>query len=252
MLLVPSNTNDYIDKEEIPLDERGFFRRVYGVNRIYYCSCNMKVPYKLSKDNRFYPCKQGIKHEPNCSESLEYKKSQGRLLAYNENADENKISVNLTNDKEEYLLDERRCQKEVKVLNLRNYLEILFLSAYATMKRSTKPNKKNVYKVAYAKMCSTEVNYQGKKFILKSDEAPFKFFYGRLVESPQLDKKITNNGDEKVCYVLNLNGRLITVAQSDLKKACDDFKKRYRCSKIPNSVLCVVQRFKSKYKIESS
>ena len=252
MILIPEGSETYIDKSEYPLDERNIFRKVYGEKCVYYCSCNMKVPYKLSKDNRFYPCKHGSKHEPNCSESEEYRKSGQRFSAYKENEDDFSIKVNIKNDTEEYLLPSRKCKKEVKNLSFEDFIEVLFLNAYLSTKRSTNFVKKDIYKIAYAKMCSSSINYRGKTYKIKSDETPFKLFYGRITGLPEKEEKVDINGNIINCYSLCINERSVLVKEEDLVKAVKHFKEKYNCQKVPSSTLCVIKRDKSKYHIENA
>lgn len=252
MILIPEGNKTYIDKSEYPLAERDYFRKAYGEKCIYYCSCNMKIPYKLSKDNRFYPCKHGLKHEANCTESEEYKKSSQRFSAYKENEDDFSVKINIKDDVEEYLLLNRKCKKEVKYLSFENFIEIIFLSSYFSMKRSTKFDKKDIYKFAYAKMCSSTVNYKGKSFKIKSDESPFKLFYGRMTGLPEKEEKIEIGGNVINCYSLSINDRNILVKEEDLSKAVKHFKEKYNCLKVPPSTLCVIKRDKSKYHIENA
>ena len=260
MILIPDGTNIYFEKSDVKLDERTLFKKTYGKDRIYYCACNKKVPYKLSKDNRFYPCNREIKHEKNCPESDEYKASKKRMHAYSEyEAEDGRIitKVRITDrtkrskkQGEDFVLEERKCKPSTGTLSLEAYLEILFLQSYATMKRSTKKDKKDVYKIAYAKMCSTEAIYNGHKCFMKGKDTPFKLFYGRLSKMAKIEKD-TRNGGKETCYTITLNDRNVDVSEEDLKDAIDRFKEKYKCSlKIP--LLCVIRRAKSKYNIEKA
>ena len=259
MILIPEHTDIYFDKFDVKLDERTLLKKTYGKDRIYYCACNKKVPYKLSKDNRFYPIDRNARHEKNCPESEEYKKAKKRMSAYREEENEDgttttkvRITDNLKNQKkngEQFVGDDRACKQITNSLSLEAYLEVLFLSSYATMKKSTKKDKKDVYKIAYAKLCSTEAIYNGRKCLMKSNETPFKLFYGRLSGIKEFSKD-TKNGPVKL-YTLSMNEREVDVSQQDLQDAVDRFKAKYNCNlKIPP--LCVIRRMKSKYKIEKA
>ena len=259
MILNPKNTNVFFDKTDFKLDERNQLKLTYGEDRIYFCACNKKVPYKLSVDNRFYPCNLKIKHEKTCPESDEYKNSQKRMPAYkNEETDDGRNLVKVkvwdktkTNKKvgDNYLGMGRKCRDNIKSLSLESFLEILFLSSYATMKKSLKRDVKDIYKIAYAKICSTTINYNGKDYPLKADETPFKIFYGRLDKITAF-KKETKDGVAKV-YTVSLNGREVDVSEEDLNDAINRFKAKYNSSlKVP--LLCAIRRMKSKYKMEKA
>lgn len=252
MILNPKGTQFVFEKKDMCAEDRNELRGQYGTEMIYYCTCNHKVSYKLSKDNRFYPCKRNVFHESNCSESNLYKTSNKRMSAYKEDEDNGKISAKIIDRNRRQKSDGfplttrgRRCHETLPYLSLEGYMETLFLSAYETMKRSIKMDKKDVFKIVYAKLCNTEAIYNGKKMLMKSDETPFKIFYGRLAN---IEKK---NNNDKEFYTLTLNEREIDVSSNDLEWAIKSFKERYNSNlKIP--LLCVVRRFKSKYRIEKA
>lgn len=254
MLLSPEGTKNLFEKKDMGDDDRRKLRELYGDNKIYYCACNFKVPYKLSKDNRFYPCRREIDHEKNCSESRLYKMSNQRMSAFIEDTDTGKIKAKIIdktrrNKNEGFPLTERRrkCFDKVPFLSLEGYMEALFLSAYEVMKRSTKFDKKDIFKIAYAKLCATEAVYNGRRVKMKADETPFKIFYGRLAKIEKCEKL----ENETTCYTLTLNERELKVKEEDLQIAIEKFKLRYKSSlKIP--LLCVIRRFKTKYKIEKA
>ena len=252
MILNPAGTDTFFEKADIKLDERTSLKKAYGPNKIYFCSCNRRVPYRLSKDNRFYPCDKSISHEKDCPESEFYKVSQRRMKAYKESDEDGfsaKARIRDFNNKPSEnshpkTNNGRKCYASVETLTWKEYLEILFLSAYETMKRSKKIDKKDVYKIAYAKICSTDINYRGKNFKLKSDETPFKLFYGKL-------EKIEKDEENPERYNIVLNGRSLVVKEEDMKDAVEEFKNTYNTS-LKRTLLCTVIRYKSKYRIESA
>lgn len=218
MILNPKGTQFVFEKKDMCAEDRNELRNQYGAEMIYYCTCNHKVPYKLSKDNRFYPCKRNVFHESNCPESNLYKTSNKRMSAYKEDEDNGKISAKIIDRNRRQKSDGlplttrgRKCHETLPFLSLEGYMETLFLSAYETMKRSIKMDKKDVFKIVYAKLCNTEAVYNGEKMLMKSDETPFKIFYGRLAN---IEKK---NNNDKEFYTLTLNEREIDVSSNDLE-----------------------------------